>query len=107
MADVKERITALLTPLALEFNLSIVAFGNETFSNRDVRYGALTLTEVRGAALEPAPITPTDPEDAPYQLLSGSIKSSLLDSELFRNTNTTVSVTLPAFIVLPICTLRP
>lgn len=98
-------MTTLLTPLASKFNLSLMAFGNEVFSDQETRYGTLTLTDAWGTALEPAPITPTDPEDAAYKLLSGSIKSSLLDSEIFRNTNTTVSGSFLILINLLICTL--
>lgn len=39
-------------------------------------YGALELSDAFHAALEPAPITPTDKNAAPYQLLSGTIKAT-------------------------------
>ena len=100
MDAVKERVANLLTPLASEFNLSLTAFGTKLFSEQEAGYGTLTLTDAWGTALEPAPITPTDPDDAPYKLLSGSIKSSLLDSKSFRNTNATVrDCSLSAFCV--------
>lgn len=85
----KRRVTSLLTPQASKFNLSFTAFGND-ITDGEIRYGTLAVSDAWGTALEPAPVTPTDPDDAPYKLLSGSIKSSLLDSELFRDTNTTV-----------------
>lgn len=96
---VKQRVTNLLTPLASQYNLSLTAFGDVIFSDQETRYGTLTLSDAWGTALEPAPLTPTDPHDAPYKLLSGSIKSSLLDSELFRDTNTTVIISFPVLFL--------
>ena len=38
--------------------------------------GTLTLSDASGRALEPAPVTPTGPDAAPYRLLSGTIKAT-------------------------------
>ncbi|KAF8582795.1 carboxypeptidase S [Ramaria rubella] len=78
---VKQRVTTLLAPLAFKHNLSLTSFGNEISSDKEARYGTLKLTDAWGTALEPAPITPTDPDAAPYKLLSGSIKSSLISED--------------------------
>ncbi|KAF9240733.1 hypothetical protein BU15DRAFT_73956 [Melanogaster broomeanus] len=69
--------TALLKSLAREFNLSYTAFGADINDASAPAYGTLTLsTAFDKGGLEPAPITPTDGDAVPYQLLSGSIKAA-------------------------------
>lgn len=72
---VKQHDTALLADLASKFNLSYTAFGKPV-SVDDEAYGTLVLSDAFGTALEPAPITPTGEDAAPYQLLSGTIKAT-------------------------------
>ncbi|KZT27859.1 carboxypeptidase S [Neolentinus lepideus HHB14362 ss-1] len=70
----KAHDTAILKELAAKFNLSYTAFG-ETLTSGPA-YGTLTLSDAWGASLEPAPITPTGPDAAAYQVLSGTIKAT-------------------------------
>ncbi|TFK51753.1 carboxypeptidase S [Heliocybe sulcata] len=70
----KAHDTALLKELAAKFNLSYTAFG-ETLTSEPA-YGTLTLSDAWGAALEPAPISPTDADAAAYKILSGTIKAT-------------------------------
>jgi Gly-Xaa carboxypeptidase len=39
-------------------------------------YGHLALEDAWGTSLEPAPITPTDADAAPFRLLSGTIRAA-------------------------------
>lgn len=82
---VKARDTKLLEDLATKFNLSFKAFG-EDVTTSEAKYGALVLSDAWGTALEPAPITPTDPDAAPYTLLSGTIKATYNAQRGFENT---------------------
>ena len=75
VAVVQERDTQVLKHLAKDFNLTYTAFGSEIFTEGGPAAGTLTLTDAFGAALEPAPVTPTDEDSAPWQLLSGTIKA--------------------------------
>lgn len=76
VAAVKERDASLLKHLAKEFNLTYTAFGSAITEKGGASSGALTLTDAWGTALEPAPITPTSEDSAPWQLLSGTIKAT-------------------------------
>jgi Gly-Xaa carboxypeptidase len=62
--------------LANVFNLSFTAFGLAIFPGDESTERALTLTDAYGTALEPAPMTPSDEDSAPWQLLSGTIKAT-------------------------------
>ncbi|KZT65622.1 carboxypeptidase S [Daedalea quercina L-15889] len=66
---------AAFRDLAARFNLSFTAFGSSITGDAPA-YGSLTLSDAWGMALEPAPVTPTDADAAPFQLLSGTIKST-------------------------------
>src|SRR5258708_29303351 len=72
---VQQRDTDVLKESAKDFNLTYTAFGSE-ISSEDDPAGLLTLTEARGAPLEPAPVTPTDENSALWQLLNGTIKAT-------------------------------
>jgi Gly-Xaa carboxypeptidase len=76
VAVVQERDTNLLEHLAKEFNLTFTAFGSAISTGDGPTAGTLTLTDEWGTALEPAPITPTSEDSAPWQLLSGTIKAA-------------------------------
>ena len=71
----KEHGVAVLKDLAAKFNLSFTAFG-ESITGDAPAYGSLALSDAWGTALEPAPVTPTGADAAPFQLLSGTIKST-------------------------------
>ncbi|KAH9924758.1 carboxypeptidase S [Fomitopsis serialis] len=72
---VQEHSIATLEGLAAKFNLSFTAFGSSITGDTPA-YGSLALSDAWGTALEPAPVTPTGADAAPYQLLSGTIKST-------------------------------
>ncbi|KAH9970444.1 hypothetical protein BJV74DRAFT_879845 [Russula compacta] len=74
VAALKQRDTEVLELLAKEFNLNYTAFGRE-ISIGDAA-GTLIITDARGTALEPAPVTPTGEDSAPWQLLSGTVKAT-------------------------------
>ena len=72
----QERSTKLLKDLAGRFGLSFNAFGKDVYTGRGPRSGSLTLSDAWGNALEPAPVTPTNEDAAPFKLFSGSIKAT-------------------------------
>ena len=76
VAAVQERDTNILKHLAKEFNLTFNAFGSDIIPKDTASAGELTLTDAWGTALEPAPVTPTGEESAPWKLLSGTIKAA-------------------------------
>lgn len=76
MDAVKNRATKLLHNQAEKFNLTYDAFGEKIIGDEKAsKYGSLTLSDAWDTSLEPAPITPTGIDAAPYQLLSGTIKA--------------------------------
>ncbi|KAH8116276.1 carboxypeptidase S [Phellopilus nigrolimitatus] len=80
VAATKEHDTKLLAKLAKKFNLTYDAFGQNLHTGSS---GSLTLTDAFGTALEPAPITPTD--EAPYKLLSGTIRATYNSHRNYQN----------------------
>lgn len=78
VAATLDRDATLLKSLARERNLSYIAFGvdMDVDTNGPSR-GTVTLSKAFDQdGLEPAPITPTEGDAVPYQLLSGSIKAA-------------------------------
>ncbi|KLO11595.1 carboxypeptidase S [Schizopora paradoxa] len=73
---VQQHDTSVLENLASEFNLSFTAFGRDVNVHHGPAYGALIISEAFNSSLEPAPITPTGPDAAPYRVLSGTIKAT-------------------------------
>ncbi|KAH9975656.1 hypothetical protein BJV74DRAFT_178104 [Russula compacta] len=76
VAEVQRRDTQVLKHLTEEFNLTYIAFGTEVSTENSTAAGTLTLTDAWSTALEPAPVTPTGGDSAPWQLLSGTIKAT-------------------------------
>ena len=76
VSAVQQRDTDVLKHLAKEFNLTYTAFGSEISTEDGPAAGTLTLTHAFGTVLEPAPVTPTSEDSAPWQLLSGTIKAT-------------------------------
>jgi Gly-Xaa carboxypeptidase len=76
VSEVHARDTILLKHLAKTFNLTYSAFGALISEEGASASGTLTLSEAFQHGLEPAPITPTGADAAPYQLLSGTIKAT-------------------------------
>ena len=75
--------------LARTFNLTYSAFGIQISEEGAPASGTLTLSEAFQIGFEPAPITPTGVDAAPYQLLSGTIKATY---NAHRSINDTDSV---------------
>ncbi|KAL5537035.1 hypothetical protein ACEPAF_858 [Sanghuangporus sanghuang] len=71
VATLQERDAKVIAKLAEKFNLTYNAFG-ETLHTGST--GTLTLSDAWGNALEPAPVTSVD--EAPYKLLSGTIRAA-------------------------------
>ncbi|KAI0289559.1 carboxypeptidase S [Russula brevipes] len=76
VAAVKRRDAHVLEHLAKEFNLTYTAFGIAISPQDGPSAGTLTLSDPWDTALEPAPVTPTGEDSAPWQLLSGTIKAT-------------------------------
>jgi len=76
VAAVQQRDTDVLKHLAKESNLSYTAFGSVIFPEDGTSAGTLTLSDAWDDALEPAPVTPTGGDSAPWQLFSGTIKAT-------------------------------
>ncbi|OJA10670.1 hypothetical protein AZE42_01027 [Rhizopogon vesiculosus] len=72
----KVRDIELLESLASNFNLSYTAFGAHISDVDAPSYGTLTLSDAFQGGLEPAPVTPSGTDAAPFQLLSGTIKAT-------------------------------
>jgi Gly-Xaa carboxypeptidase len=72
----KRRDTELLISLASQFNLSYTAFGARITDADAPAFGTLTLSEAYTHGLEPAPVSPTEHDAVPYQLLSGTIRAA-------------------------------
>ncbi|KZW02631.1 Zn-dependent exopeptidase [Exidia glandulosa HHB12029] len=92
VAELQHRLVHLVSPIAHQFNLSLVAFGNEIGCKKAPRAGVITLSEAWHSALEPAPRTPTDAEAAQYQLLSGTIRATYRESTSFRSSGKDIIV---------------
>ncbi|KAG9119676.1 hypothetical protein FRC07_005185 [Ceratobasidium sp. 392] len=76
VSALQESITSKLLPLARKYNLTLSAFSsNQTPTTGTL--GTLTLSDVFGTALEPAPVAPTAGKEATaYRLLSGVIRKT-------------------------------
>jgi Gly-Xaa carboxypeptidase len=100
--------------------LTYNAFGRRISEEGAPASGSLTLSDAYNGGLEPAPITPTGKDAAPYQLLSGTIKAtynvhrSLLDNDesvivtpgiLSGNTGLSNAATFFFFPALAFCAL--
>ncbi len=72
----QQRDTDILKHLAKEVNLTYTAFGSPITTQDSPTAGTLTLSEAWNTALEPAPVTPSGEDSAPWQLLSGTIKAT-------------------------------
>ncbi|KAF9817087.1 hypothetical protein IEO21_03669 [Rhodonia placenta] len=76
-ASVREHATCIVKPVAEKLKLSLTAFGVSLTGAQDSpAHGVVTLSDAWDPALEPAPITPTGPDAAPFQLLAGTIKTA-------------------------------
>jgi Gly-Xaa carboxypeptidase len=87
---VKDRDSNLLNSLAEKFNLTYEAFGKKLTQEGAASSGTLTLSDAFHDALEPAPVTPTGKDAAPYQLLSGTIKATYNSHRSLQGADTIV-----------------
>ena len=68
--------TKRLAALAEDFNLTYTAFEKQVSSADVPSSGSLTLSAAFTTPLEPAPVTPTTLDSAPWRVLSGTIKTT-------------------------------
>jgi Gly-Xaa carboxypeptidase len=87
---VKEHDTNLLKSLGDKFNLTYNAFGSRISEEGAPASGSLTLSDAFHGGLEPAPITPTGKDAAPYQLLSGTIQATYNAHRAFQNADSVI-----------------
>ncbi|CAE6427932.1 unnamed protein product [Rhizoctonia solani] len=80
VSELKDTITSKLVPLAEKFNLTLTSFSRTNVTTGKI--GTLTLSDAWGTALDPAPITPTEGDEATaYKLLSGVIRHTRADKK--------------------------
>lgn len=82
--------THLVESLAKDFNLTYYAFGTRISEEGAPSSGTLTLSDVFRSAHEPAPVTPTGKNAAPYQFLSGTIKAAYNSHRSLQGSDTIV-----------------
>ncbi|KDR80513.1 hypothetical protein GALMADRAFT_60610 [Galerina marginata CBS 339.88] len=87
---VKAHDTALLKSLGGRFNLSYSAFGSRISEEGAPASGSLTLSDAFNGGLEPAPVTPTGANAAPYHLLSGTIKATYNAHRALRDADSVI-----------------
>lgn len=88
--------TDVLKDVAHEFNLTYEAFGTRISSTDGPSKGTLVLSDAYGAALEPAPRTPTSGDGAlPFKLLSGTIKATYSSHRGLEGDNIPVAPWMP------------
>lgn len=75
----------LLTPLAIKYDLALVAFGSNVTCGGA---GQVVLSDFLGTALEPSPVTPTG--HGPWAILQGSIKAAFESSPARNNSKVVV-----------------
>jgi Gly-Xaa carboxypeptidase len=88
---VQDHIVQLVSPIATEFNMSLIAFGLPSTQNV-VPAHQIVLSDAFGTALEPSPVTPL--ESGPYKLLAGTIKAALETAARYNSTGVIISPSL-------------
>ena len=78
VAELKSRISGVLTPVAERLDLELDAFGQQ-LTGGSGKAGRLTLSSAFSTGLEPAPITPTA-ASPPWVFLSGVVRNVLSTS---------------------------
>ncbi|TCD67575.1 hypothetical protein EIP91_012205, partial [Steccherinum ochraceum] len=93
---VQQHFVEIVRPVAERFGLRLVAFGHDQNvslsgegEGEQGEEGVLTLSDAWGTASEPAPPTPID--EAPYQILMGTIKATLGESQRYQEREVVVS----------------
>lgn len=87
--EVQQHLIDILTPIALKYDLAVVAFGSNVTSGGA---GQVTLTDFLGTALEPSPVTPTG--YGPWAILQASIRAAFKSSPTLNSSNVVVSPSL-------------
>ena len=77
--DIKRRVLTLLAPIARSHGLAIQGFG---YNESQTKNGALLLTSKNDLAA--APISPTGPDEATWQLFAGTLRQVFEDTDAFR-----------------------
>ena len=72
----QQRDAHIVKHLAEEFNLTYTAFGTVISTQDGPAAGTLMLSDAWITGLEPAPVTPSDEDSAPWRLFSGTIKAT-------------------------------
>ncbi|KAF6761486.1 carboxypeptidase s [Ephemerocybe angulata] len=74
LSAVQKRYEDILKPLARKHGMPFEAFGERIADGSSPYY--LIVSNATAHGVDPAPFSPTRPEDAPFQLLSGTIKAT-------------------------------
>lgn len=85
VGELQQHMIELLTPLAIKYDLALVAFGSNVTCGGA---GQVVLSDFLGTALEPSPVTPT--EYGPWAILQGSIKAAFESSPARNNSKVVV-----------------
>ncbi|KAJ4479573.1 carboxypeptidase S [Lentinula edodes] len=92
--EVKNHIKDLVLPFATRYNLSVQAFREDIQCGHQIsRLGKIVLSDAFYSALEPSPITPIA-DNHLYDVLSGTIKSTLQSSSRYEADGVVVSPSL-------------
>jgi len=89
VGELQQHLIDLLTPVALKYDLALVAFDRNVTSGGA---GQVTLSEFLGSALEPSPVTPT--KYGPWAILQGSMKAAFESSPALNSSNVVVTPSL-------------
>ncbi|KAK7466413.1 hypothetical protein VKT23_005135 [Stygiomarasmius scandens] len=95
--EVKDHITSVIAPVAIEYNLALNAFGEDipifTEGQNLQNKSRIILSEAFYSALEPSPVTPVA-LNGPYGVLSGTIKATLESSMRYEANRVVVAPSL-------------
>ncbi|KAG0709231.1 hypothetical protein DFH29DRAFT_887125 [Suillus ampliporus] len=89
VGELQQHMIDLLTPVAVKYDLALVAFGSNVTSGGA---GQVILSDFLGGALEPSPVTPT--EYGPWAILQGSIKAAFESSPTRNGSKVVVTPSL-------------
>lgn len=81
MAEVQKHIAHRLRHWGAHFNLSVEAFGHDVSKGEGPFYGTINATFEDTTTIDVAPLSPTDSESKPWNVLSSSIRGAYRDSK--------------------------
>ncbi|ELU39297.1 carboxypeptidase s [Rhizoctonia solani AG-1 IA] len=81
IADVQKHIEIKLAHWGKTYNLSAEAFGKNVSRGKAPFYGTVTASTTDTTAIDVAPVSPTDSEAKPWNVLSSSIRGAYRDSK--------------------------